>query len=35
VHGVLHLFGYDHEESKPLARKMEEKSDELIKLLET
>ncbi len=35
VHGVLHLFGYDHEESKPQARRMEEKSNELIKLLET
>ncbi len=34
VHGVLHLFGYDHEESKQQARKMEEKSNELIKLLE-
>ena len=35
VHGVLHLFGYDHEESKQQARRMEEKSNELIKLLET
>jgi probable rRNA maturation factor len=34
VHGVLHLFGYDHEESKQQERKMEEKSDELMKLLE-
>ncbi len=34
VHGILHLFGYDHEESKQQARKMEEKSNELIKLLE-
>ena len=35
VHGVLHLFGYDHEESKQPAHKMEEKSNELMKLLET
>ncbi|MBC8433367.1 MAG: rRNA maturation RNase YbeY [Desulfobacterales bacterium] len=35
VHGVLHLFGYDHEENKQQARKMEEKSNELIKLIET
>ncbi len=34
VHGILHLFGYDHEKSKQQARKMEEKSNELIKLLE-
>jgi len=34
VHGVLHLFGYDHEENKQQARKMEEKSNELIKLIE-
>ena len=34
VHGVLHLFGYDHEESKQQARRMEEKSNELIKLLD-
>ncbi|MBL6972288.1 MAG: rRNA maturation RNase YbeY, partial [Desulfobacterales bacterium] len=33
VHGVLHLFGYDHEENKQQARKMEEKSNELIKLI--
>ena len=34
VHGVLHLFGYDHEQSEDEALKMEKKSDELLKLLE-
>ena len=32
VHGILHLFGYDHENSAQGARKMEKKSQELIEL---
>jgi probable rRNA maturation factor len=35
VHGVLHLLGYDHEKSEQEADKMEKKSDEILKLLET
>ncbi len=34
VHGILHLFGYDHETSDEDARIMEEKSQELIELIE-
>ena len=34
VHGVLHLFGYDHEKSEHEALEMENKSNELLKLLE-
>jgi probable rRNA maturation factor len=30
VHGILHLFGYDHETSEQDARKMEKKSLELL-----
>ena len=33
VHGILHLFGYDHETSAPEARKMEIKNQELLKLI--
>mgnify|MGYP003565357151 CR=1 FL=1 len=33
IHGTLHLLGYDHENSAAEARKMEEKADELLKLL--
>ena len=33
VHGILHLFSYDHENDEEEARKMEEKSRELLKLL--
>ena len=35
VHGILHLVGYDHETSEQEARKMEDKSDEILRLLET
>ena len=35
VHGILHLFGYDHEESEQDAGKMEEKSRELLELIES
>lgn len=33
VHGILHLFGYDHETDDDEARRMEEKSDELLEML--
>ncbi|HIJ56527.1 MAG TPA: rRNA maturation RNase YbeY [Deltaproteobacteria bacterium] len=32
VHGILHLFGYDHEKDDE-ARRMEKKSDELLEML--
>jgi probable rRNA maturation factor len=34
VHGILHLFGYDHETTETEARRMEAKSRELLKQLE-
>ncbi|MDY0163026.1 rRNA maturation RNase YbeY [Desulfobotulus sp.] len=34
VHGVLHLFGYDHEESPEAEERMEAKSTELVRMLE-
>ena len=34
VHGILHLFGYDHEKSEEDDRRMEEKSRELLERLE-
>ena len=33
IHGILHLFGYDHEKSEQDAQQMEKKSDELLCLL--
>lgn len=33
VHGILHLFGYDHESDEEEAWIMEEKSQELLNLL--
>ena len=33
VHGILHLFGYDHEKSDQEALIMEQKSEELMKML--
>ena len=33
VHGILHLFGYDHEHDATEARRMEEKSTELLELI--
>jgi len=33
VHGILHLFGYDHETSAQDARKMAEKSRQLLHLI--
>ena len=34
VHGILHLFGYDHEHDDQQARCMEEKSAEIMTLLD-
>ena len=33
LHGILHLFGYDHVTSEQDARKMEKKSRELLELI--
>ena len=33
IHGILHLFGYDHEDSEKETRRMEEKSRELMELI--
>ena len=33
VHGILHLFGYDHETDAADARRMEEKSAELLAMI--
>jgi probable rRNA maturation factor len=33
VHGILHLFGYDHEKSDKEALVMEQKSEKLMKML--
>jgi len=35
IHGILHLFGYDHETGEADALKMEAKSDELIQKIGT
>ena len=34
IHGILHLFGYDHEKSEKEARRMEQKSRQLTKQLQ-
>jgi len=34
VHGILHLLGFDHESGEAQARKMEEKSLELLRRIE-
>ncbi len=34
IHGILHLFGYDHENDEEEAVRMETKSEELIKLID-
>jgi len=34
IHGTLHLLGYDHENTLDESRKMEEKTNELLQLLE-
>jgi probable rRNA maturation factor len=33
IHGILHLCGYDHEHTKPEARRMEKKAAELLKTI--
>ena len=33
VHGILHLFGYDHENDEDEARRMEKKSKEMLEIL--
>ncbi len=33
IHGILHLFGYDHENSEEEAEKMDKKTKELMMLL--
>ena len=33
IHGVLHLVGYDHEQSRQQARRMERKETELLDIL--
>ena len=35
IHGILHLFGYDHENSETEAEKMEAKARELLGLINT
>ncbi len=35
VHGILHLLGYDHEQSEQEANLMEQKSIEILKSIET
>jgi probable rRNA maturation factor len=35
VHGILHLLGYDHETTEQDADKMEKKSEEILKLIES
>ncbi len=35
IHGILHLFAYDHEEDEKEAEIMEQKSNELFKLIES
>jgi len=34
IHGTLHLLGYDHENTADEARKMEEKANELLQILQ-
>ncbi len=33
IHGILHLLGYNHEQDKSEARKMEQKAKELLKAI--
>ena len=35
IHGILHLLGYDHEDSNSEARKMEKKTQELLNIIQT
>ncbi len=34
IHGILHLLGYDHEQTRAEAERMEEKSNLLLAMLE-
>jgi len=34
VHGILHLFGYDHEKTERESLLMEKKNDELLEMIE-
>ena len=34
IHGILHLLGYDHESTKTEARKMDKKTQELLKVIQ-
>jgi probable rRNA maturation factor len=34
IHGVLHLFGYDHEQSEKESERMQQKSDELMGIIQ-
>jgi probable rRNA maturation factor len=34
IHGILHLLGYDHEKTGPEARRMEKKTEELLKIID-
>jgi len=34
IHGILHLLGYDHENTKTEARKMEKKAQELLRIIQ-
>jgi probable rRNA maturation factor len=33
IHGILHLSGYDHENTKTEARRMEKKTEELLNII--
>ena len=33
IHGILHLCGYDHENTKAEARRMKKKAEELLKII--
>ncbi len=35
IHGILHLFGYDHETDEVDAREMEDKSEELFEMIQS
>ena len=34
VHGLLHLFGYNHEKSEKEARRMDEETDRILPLMD-
>ncbi len=35
IHGILHLLGFDHENSESEARKMEKKSNQLLNIIKS